>query len=117
MKNGWARGIKRVLILGLALVNCACATTAVPIASRDSHTLKIGFSQMEMTNPWRIAETQSMQQCANDYGAELLLRDADSSVEQQVRDCLELLALPVDYLVLAPRLDRGYQEVFDAAKH
>lgn len=75
----------------------------------------VGFSQMEMTNPWRIAETRSMQEAARTHGFQLVVRDAESDAQQQIRDCLELIGLPVDYLILAPRLDDGYGKVFEAA--
>ena len=83
--------------------------------TEPSAPLTVGFSQMEMTNPWRIAETISIQETVKAHGMEIAVRDADSSVDKQISDCMELLDLPVDYLVLAPRVADGYQSVFQAA--
>ena len=110
---------------GAMIVLVALSVTAVILLWRatgrktengpDPSPPVVGFSQMEMTNPWRIAETRSMQQAANERGYELVVRDARSDVAQQIEDCLSLISLPVDYLILAPRLEEGYERVFEAA--
>ena len=102
------------ILLGIALVAAAAVRWEAP-ASAEQAPLRVGFSQMETTNPWRIAETVSIRQSADARGIELVIRDANSDAQQQVRDCLELIALPVDYLILAPRLSFGYEAVFAAA--
>lgn len=103
-------------LLSATWLLASCAPEERKRAETPADCLVVGFSQMEMTNPWRIAETISIQQAAEKAGASIVIRDAQSSVEQQVTDCLELLSMPVDYLVLAPRLDDGYQRVFEAAR-
>ena len=103
-------------LLSVTWLLASCAPEERKRAETPADCLVVGFSQMEMTNPWRIAETISIQQAAEKAGASIVIRDAQSSVEQQVTDCLELLSMPVDYLVLAPRLDDGYQRAFEAAR-
>ena len=117
MKHRFLLRIGMVLaLLGMTGLLAGCATERRERAEPPPDQLVVGFSQMEMTNPWRIAETISIQQAAEEAGASIVIRDAESSAEQQVTDCLELLSMPVDYLVLAPRLDEGYQRVFEAAR-
>ena len=82
----------------------------------SAQAMTVGFSQMEMTNPWRIAETISIKEASEARGYDLIIRDGESSVDRQVQDCMDLLSLPVDYLILAPRLDSGYSAVFEAAR-
>lgn len=117
--------MKRHLLWVLGCL-CALAMCAIPPMNGVAHGeadsdagsgLRIvGFSQMEMTNPWRIAETVSIQESAASRGIELVVRDANSDVQRQVQDCLELIELPVDVLILAPRLEEGYAPVFEAAR-
>lgn len=105
-----------LMLLAAGLLLSGCSGSGEVEETSAPRQMVVGFSQMEMTNPWRIAETISIQEAADAAGAKLVIRDAQSSVERQVEDCLELLSLPVDYLVLAPRLDDGYQQVFETAK-
>ncbi len=58
---------------------------------------------MEINNPWRIAETNSIRTEAALRGYELIYLDARSSTTQQVQDVRSLIAQKVDYIVLAPR--------------
>ena len=64
--------------------------------------LKVGFSQMEVNNTWRIVNNESFQHAAKVRGIELVYRDAQSSIEKQNRDVIEILNEGVDYLVLSP---------------
>ena len=93
-----------------------CVTALLMLAHGRGFALTVGFSQMEMTNPWRIAETNSMKAAAEARGIELVIRDADSDSQRQIEDCMALIAQRVDYLLLAPRLDSGYEPVFAAAR-
>lgn len=73
--------------------------------------LKVGFSQMENNGPWRVAETNSILLEAEKRGIELIYRDADGVVEQQIEDVKYLLEQDIDYLLLAPK---KYQELGEA---
>lgn len=88
--------------------------TAEPKA--EGRHLRIGFSQMEVNNDWRIYENASLFQSAQAAGAELLYRDAEGQHELQCAQIEELIAEEVDYLVVAPRQETGFAEVLDKAK-
>jgi galactofuranose transport system substrate-binding protein len=75
--------------------------SAAPSAA--ARPLRIGFSQMENNNPWRIAETNSIRGEAEKRGYELTYVEARSSSAQQVTDVKYLIAQKVDYIILAPR--------------
>lgn len=64
--------------------------------------LRVGFSQMEVNNTWRIVNNESFQHAAKVRGIELIYRDAQSSIEKQNRDVIDILNEGVDYLVLSP---------------
>lgn len=72
--------------------------------SKDKKNLIIGFSQMNHTNPWRIAETNDIKNEAIKRGFELISTDADSLAEKQIEDVSYLISRKVDYIILAPIL-------------
>lgn len=78
--------------------------------------LKVGFSQMEVNNPWRVCENISLYEEANRLGVDLLYKDAQSSIEKQNKDIIELVDQGIDYLLVAPREVSGLQEGLDYAK-
>lgn len=76
----------------------------------------VGFSQVNHANPWRIAETSDIRAEAEARGYELVLLDAGSSAEQQVRDVGALVARRVDYIILAPKEFSALRPAILAAK-
>jgi ribose transport system substrate-binding protein len=78
--------------------------------------LKVGFSQMEINNDWRVYENNSILQEAKKLGIDLIYRDAESSIKKQKQDILDLIAEDVDYLIVAPREYLGLEDAFKAAR-
>ncbi len=76
---------------------------------------KVGFSQTENNNPWRIAETQSMKAEAKERGVNYIATDAQSSTPNQVSDVEDMIAQGVDILIIAPREFQGLAPALDAA--
>lgn len=66
-----------------------------------------GFAQTENNNPWRIAQTESMESAAAANGVELLITDAQSSTPKQVSDVQDMIAQGVDVLFVPPREEEG----------
>jgi ABC-type sugar transport system substrate-binding protein len=69
----------------------------------QGRAVRVGFSQTDNLNPWRVAETNSIRREASDRGFQLLYRDAGGSVQKQVEDLDYLIAQKVDYIILVPR--------------
>lgn len=80
--------------------------------------LKIGFSQMEENNPWRIAETNSLRDEAKKRGDkfELVVTNAQGQTSKQVSDVEDLIAQRVDAIFLAPREFEGLGSALQRAK-
>ena len=74
---------------------------APPLAKKD--TYKVGFAQTESNNPWRLAQTKSMQDEAAKRGWQLVYTDAAGSAAKQVADVNSMIAQQVDLIFLAPR--------------
>jgi len=77
----------------------------------------VGFSQSEEeTNPFRIAETQSIRDEARKQNVkELIVTNAQSQVNKQNSDIRDMLAQGVDILIVAPYTADGLEPAFQAA--
>lgn len=76
----------------------------------------VGFSQMEMNNAWRVAETNSIKEEAAKRGIELIYTDAQGDTAKQVSDVEDIIAKNPDVILLAPREYEGLVPALEAAK-
>lgn len=84
------------------------------LAKKD--TYKVGFAQTESNNPWRLAQTTSMQDEAAKRGWQLVYTDAAGSAAKQVADVNSMIAQGVDLIFLAPREEKPLIPAIMAAK-
>jgi ABC-type sugar transport system substrate-binding protein len=86
--------------------------------ARREGKLRVGFSQMEESGPWRIAETASMRDEARKRADrfELIVTNAQGQTAKQVSDVEDLIAQRVDAIFLAPREARGFEGALQAAR-
>ena len=112
---------RRKLLLGTAagaavgLMGSRAALAALPpLAKKD--TYKVGFAQTESNNPWRLAETKSMQDEAKKLGYQLVFTDAAGSSAKQASDVNSMIAQGVDAIFLPPREDKPLVPVILAAR-
>jgi ribose transport system substrate-binding protein len=100
---------------GFAAMTIIPAFGAVPmLKKKDSY--KVGFAQTESNNPWRLAQTASMQDEAKKRGDQLVYTDAASSAAKQVADVNSMIAQGVDFIFLAPREEKPLIPAVMAAK-
>src|ERR1700747_3879629 len=83
---------------------------------KEKKTYKVGFSQTESNNPWRLAETQSVKDEAAKRGDQLVYTDAAGSAAKQVADVNSMIAQGVDVILLAPREEKPLVPAVMAAK-
>ncbi len=100
---------------GAAALTIAPAFAAVPPLKKKD-TYKVGFAQTESNNPWRLAQTASMQDEAKKRGCQLVYTDAASSAAKQVADVNSMIAQGVDFIFLAPREEKPLIPAVMAAK-
>lgn len=93
----------------------ASSNAAGDIDTSALEGLKVGFSQCDNMNSWRIAETESMQEVANQYGIELVYTDAAGDIAKQASDVEDMVAQGVDYIVIAPQEEDGLQSSLKSA--
>lgn len=94
--------------------NCKDSPTPPPLAKKDKY--KVGFSQVETNNPWRIAQTESMKAEAAKLGHELVYTDAGGSEAKQIADIESMIAQKVDLIFMAPRSEKPLAEAALKAK-
>ena len=87
---------------------------APPLEKKEAY--KVGFAQTESNNPWRLAQTKSMQDEAAARGWQLVYTDAAGSAAKQVADVNSMIAQGVDLIFLAPREEKPLIPAIMAAK-
>ncbi|MDQ3924154.1 MAG: ABC transporter substrate-binding protein [Actinomycetota bacterium] len=82
----------------------------------DFASATFGFAQTENNNPWRIAQTESMRNAAEENRVELLITDAQSNTPKQVSDIEDMIAQGVDVLFIPPREEEGLEPALKSAR-
>jgi ABC-type sugar transport system substrate-binding protein len=101
---------RRKLLIGtaagaaVAMIGTRAFAALPPLAKKA--TYKVGFAQTESNNPWRLAETKSMQDEAAKRGWQLVYTDAAGSSAKQASDVASMIAQGVDAIFLPPREDK-----------
>ncbi|MGQ7845275.1 ABC transporter substrate-binding protein [Granulosicoccus sp. 3-233] len=105
MKNNGLTQVVTAVSLALAVVAGTAHAQDLPkLEKKDRY--KVGFSQMESNNPWRIAETQSFVDTAESCNWDLISTDAAGSAAKQVADVDSMIAQGIDVLFLPPREEK-----------
>jgi galactofuranose transport system substrate-binding protein len=109
--------MKLNVLLGIFIVSLLASLSLAqlpPLEKKDTYT--VGFAQTESNNPWRIAQTNSMQEEAAKRGYTLVYTDAAGSAAKQVSDVRSMIAQGVDLIFLAPREEKPLAPVILEAK-
>jgi ABC-type sugar transport system substrate-binding protein len=102
--------------LAFATVICSSAAADDLPKLKEKKSYKVGFSQTESNNPWRLAETESVKSEAAKRGWQLVYTDAAGSAAKQVADVNSMIAQQVDVILLAPREEKPLVPAVMAAK-
>lgn len=84
--------------------------------TESEEQLVIGFSQVGAESDWRAANTTSMQETFNADGVTLILDDAQQKQANQITAIRKFIQQEVDYIVLAPVTETGWDTVLTEAK-
>ncbi len=83
----------------------------------EGGTIKIGFSQVGAESDWRTANSESMKSTfSTENGYELIFDDAQQKQENQITAIRNFIQQEVDYIVLAPVTETGWDTVLQEAK-
>lgn len=83
----------------------------------DSDLTIVGFSQLGSESDWRTANTKSIQNAlSKKNGFSLIFSNGRQSQENQIKDVRSFIFQEVDYLVIAPVMETGWDTVLQEAK-
>lgn len=118
----------------LAVLLCAAMTAALAVgcggskgsdssdkssdsSSSSDDVITVGFSQVGAESDWRTANTESMKSTfSEENGYELIFDDAQQKQENQLTAIRNFIQQEVDYIVLAPVTETGWDTVLQEAK-
>lgn len=83
----------------------------------DDGRITVGFSQLGSESNWRMASSASMKEAlSSENGFSLLFEDGQQKQENQVTAIRKFILQEVDYIVLAPIVESGWDSVLQEAK-
>ena len=86
-------------------------------ATPAKKTITVGYAQVGAESDWRLANTQSFKDTfttANGY--KLIFDDAQQKQENQIKAIRNFIQQDVDYIVVAPVVETGWETVLQEAK-
>ena len=95
------------VVLALALVSCRPGGAKQKV---------VGFSQVGAESGWRTAESQSIRDEAAKRGITLKFSDGQQQQENQIKALHAFIAQGVDAIILAPKVETGWEPVLEEAK-
>ena len=111
--------MKKKIVSALLTATMVCGMCVVPtvgVAAADD-TITVGFSQVGAESDWRTANTESMKSTfSEENGYELIFDDAQQKQENQLTAIRNFIQQEVDYIVLAPVTETGWDTVLKEAK-
>lgn len=124
MKNKFIT-VAPVLVLILScLMGCGpkygqngAADNSQPATDTETKLTVVGFSQVGAESDWRSANTESMKSVfTEENGYELIFDDAQQKQTNQIMAIRNFIQQEVDYIVLAPVTETGWDTVLSEAK-
>ena len=111
--------MKKKIVSALLTATMVCGMSVVPavgVAAADD-TITVGFSQVGAESDWRTANTESMKSTfSEENGFELIFDDAQQKQENQISAIRNFIQQEVDYILLAPVTETGWDTVLQEAK-
>ena len=109
--------MKKKMVTALLAVSMLAGLSAVNVMAADDDTITVGFSQVGAESDWRTANTESMKSTfSEDNGYELIFDDAQQKQENQLTAIRNFIQQEVDYILLAPVTETGWDTVLQEAK-
>jgi simple sugar transport system substrate-binding protein len=87
-----------------------------PKSEKKYEDLIVGFAQLGSESEWRVANTVSIKETAENLGVELRFLDAQQKQENQIQAVRKLIIQKVDVIGISPIVEIGWDKVFQEAK-
>lgn len=83
----------------------------------QSKLISVGYAQVGSESNWRIANTESFKKVfSEENGYQLFVDIADQKQEKQIESIEKFIDQKVDYIVIAPAVETGWEPVLQKAK-
>ncbi len=110
-------------ILAMSLWGCGNSSkettndAANKVSDDSKDTIVVGYAQVGAESDWRTANTVSFQSTfVEENGYKLIFDDAQQKQENQIKAIRNFIQQDVDYIVLAPVVETGWETVLGEAK-
>jgi len=87
-----------------------------PEQKKTYEDLIVGYAQLGAESEWRVANTLSVKETAEQLGVELRFFDGQQKQDNQIEAVRKLIVQKVDIIGIAPIVETGWEEVFQEAK-
>lgn len=106
-----------VLLCLLCLLTGCGKREAETIQEEEKELITVGFSQLGAESDWRKANTDSMLSTfTEENGYELIIEDGQQKQVNQITAIRTFIQREVDYIVLAPVTEEGWETVLEEAR-
>ena len=107
-------------VMAFSLTACGGGDASTNDTAKEegsSDVITVGFSQVGAESDWRTANTESMKSTFSEAnGYKLIFDDAQQKQENQITAIRNFIQQDVDYIVLAPVTESGWDTVLQEAK-
>ena len=111
--------MKKKILAAFMAATMVAGMSAINVAAEEEggDVITVGFSQVGAESDWRTANTESMQTTfSEENGYELIFSDAQQKQENQLTAVRNFIQQEVDYILLAPVTETGWDTVLQEAK-
>ena len=106
--------MKKVALVAGALLTAALVLTG---CTKRKSGIVIGYAQVGAESDWRVANTNSFKETfVPENGYTLIFDDAQQKQENQIKAIRTFIEQGVDYIVVAPVVETGWESVLQDAK-
>ncbi|MDD3921423.1 MAG: substrate-binding domain-containing protein, partial [Eubacteriales bacterium] len=111
----WMQNALLILLAAALVIGCSPSLPETP--ERETDLIVVGFSQVGSESSWRIANTESMKAAlSEENGFELIFENAKQKQENQIKAVRTFIQQEVDYIVIAPIAETGWESVLEEAR-
>ncbi|MDO4475563.1 MAG: ABC transporter substrate-binding protein [Lachnospiraceae bacterium] len=111
------RFLLMLICMACLLTGCRGIGEKTSDPEEEKQLITVGFSQLGAESDWRKANTESMLQAfTEENGYELIMEDGQQKQVNQITAIRTFIQREVDYIVLAPVTEEGWETVLEEAK-
>lgn len=118
MRKKYTIAAALILLVCMLFAGCGNATDSEETTQTpENDRIVVGFSQVGAESDWRSANTESMKSTfTKEAGYDLIFEDGQQKQANQIRAIRTFIQQEVDYIVLAPVTETGWDTVLREAK-